>query len=91
MPRSLGGEDPPPERLGPVIGLVFHYVGDQITEYRPEFKSVPTPARSYAQTFLLRVVVDPEVFIQRVIVQAASSIGYFGIQERRECVLQEDA
>ena len=80
---------PPSESRRPSIRPPFDDVRNQRPENRRELEAVPAIARRHDEPGASRVVIDPEVAVERVAIQAESAATDGGLRERRQVLAQE--
>ena len=59
--------------MSPWVAFVLSYVSDDFPQYRSEFEAVPTTASCDDQILSSSIVVDPEIPVETVAVEAEST------------------
>ena len=84
MPRGLfagglGGQAAPAEFGQPGVRFAFHSIGNQVAQNGGEFEAMPAAPGGDRQPGRFRVAVNPEMFVQRVAVEAAAGVDDGGV------------
>ena len=91
LPLPVSLDLPPPEFGQPLICFLRDGIGDKWPQHRSKFEAVAAATSRDAQPGDFGVLVNPEMFIQRVAVKAATSVNNGVSSQGREGGCQKKA